>query len=354
MQEWYLLKRPYDQLSGFEEEALEDFGVDGFLEALDSVGIVVELCNYDLSICTEIRAVLQNNTADTDLKTLNRILLVPIGTCKAGMYIKYKNRYWLIVGLVDDNGIYEKAIMTLCNYLLTWENKSGDIIQRWANVASASQYNNGETFTRNYYLRSDQLLILTPNDDESLLMDSGQKYIIDKKCEVYAKKFDSSVTCDTSNTVMVYQMTRPDTVLFDFVDSGYFEFIASQEEQGENDGYYVIDGKGYWLCGVPKRFNKSTTLSCVIECNSPDIYNGIEPTIYTAIFYDSNGEVVDDVEPTWNFDCDFADELTIEYVDDSIMVSVDNRKLINKTFSIELSADGYESCVLPVTIKALI
>ena len=40
--EWYLMKTPYDQLSGFESEALNDFGAEGFLEALDS-GIALDV-----------------------------------------------------------------------------------------------------------------------------------------------------------------------------------------------------------------------------------------------------------------------------------------------------------------------
>ena len=34
-QEWYLLKSPHDQLSGFEDEAFDDFAQEGFNEILD-------------------------------------------------------------------------------------------------------------------------------------------------------------------------------------------------------------------------------------------------------------------------------------------------------------------------------
>lgn len=352
--EWYLLKTPHSQLSGFEGEALEDFGVEGFLEALDSgMAQDVELYNYDLSECTPIRVIVQNAVSDTKLKTLTRAMFTTIGTCKAGMYIKYKGRFWLIVGLVDDNMMYEKIIVHLCNYLLTWENSVGDIVQRWANITSASQYNNGETYNRNYYLRSDQLLILTPNDDECVLLDSGKRFVIDKKCDVYSKSISEGIVCDTSKPLIVYQLTRPDTVLFDYTDSGNFEFIASQEEQQKDDGYYVVDGKGYWLCGIPKRLNKSTILSCSIECSSADVYAGIEPNTYTAAFYDLQGNKVA-VTPVWNISCDFIDDLTIEYVDDSVLISTDNEKLIGKTFELKLSGDGYEQCSLLVKIKAFI
>ena len=104
--EWYLLNSPYNQLSGYENESLTDFGAEGFLEALETdIAIDIELCNYDLSENTQIRAIIQNRTSDTKLQSLTRQMFVPIGTCKAGMYVKYNNRYWLIVGLVDDNNV---------------------------------------------------------------------------------------------------------------------------------------------------------------------------------------------------------------------------------------------------------
>ena len=105
--EWYLLTTPYDQVSGYESDAYDDFAQEGFLESLGSeIATTVELCNYDLSERTTIKAVIQNNHQDKKLKTRSRAMLVPVGTCHSGMYVKYKDRYWLIVGLVDDNTVY--------------------------------------------------------------------------------------------------------------------------------------------------------------------------------------------------------------------------------------------------------
>lgn len=61
MKKWYLMKPPYDQLSGYEEEAIDDFGQTGFDDVLDSaMAVDVELYNYDLSVCNEIKVVIQN------------------------------------------------------------------------------------------------------------------------------------------------------------------------------------------------------------------------------------------------------------------------------------------------------
>lgn len=351
-QEWYLIKSPHGQISGYETDALNDFGQDGFDEVLASgIAVDVELCNYDLSDCKSIRAVVLHRTQDTKLKTFSRMLLVPIGTCKSGMYIKYKERFWLITGIVDDNAVFEKAIMQICNHKLTWVNASGKIIQRWANITSASQYNNGETGTENYSVRTDQLMILTPDDDECLLLEHGKRFVIDRRCEIYERSFAKTVKKDISKPLNVYRLTRSDSILFDYQDSGYHQFMVYQDEQREQDGYYVIDGKGYWLCDIVKSEKQSELLSCIIKCESAEIYDGLEPGEFVAEFYDSDGNVMP-IAPIWDVSCDFIDDLTITHVENAVLISVNNSKLINKSFKLTLSGDGYEPVSLMVTIKA--
>lgn len=341
--EWYLMNTNYDTISGFGSESFDCFATDAFQESLLSpIGNDVEICNFDLSKRVKTRAIIQGNTPDTKLKTMQRLVLVPIGTCKAGSYVYYKNRYWLIVGLVDNNGIYEKAVMVLCNYCLTWLNENSEIVQRWANITSASQYNHGETSTKFYFVKSDQLMILTPDDDECLSLKHRQRFIIDRRCDIYERNFDKNTTRDTSKPVITYELTRMDNVLYDYQDSGHHEFMVYQDEQHESDGYYVIDGKGYWLCEKPNDSNKKEVLSSKIECDSPTVYIGLEPTV----FYSSNSN------PKWYIDCDFIDDLDIEYIENAVSISTDNDKLINKSFKLSLDLVGYEKTTIVVTIKA--
>jgi len=357
--EWYLMTSPYDQLSGFESEALDDFAEEGFLEALDSnLADDVNICNADLSEINTIRAIIQNNVQDTKLKSLSRMMLTQIGTCKAGMYVEYDNRYWIIVSIVDDNKVYEKSILSICNAQLTWQNANGDILQRWANVINASQYNNGEEMTRNYTIRADQLLVSIPDDKDSLEIVSGQRFIIDKRCKLYEKSFDSNVSKDTNNPVLTYKTTRVNNVIYDYQDSGVVELMLYQDEQHDDDGYYVINGNGYWLCGsdiqeISEDQNDDPILLSEIIADDCDLYNGLDPVRFLAKFYDENGNDIE-VEYSWNIDCDFKDRLEITYEDNSICISVNDKKLINKSFNLLLSADGYETVSKTITIKAFI
>lgn len=354
--EWYLLKTPYDQVSGFESEALNDFGTEGISEVLDSdIAYDVELYNYDLSECKTIRAIIENNMQDTKLQSIKRQIVVPIGTLKAGMYIKYKGRFWLIIGLVDDNKVYEKGVLELCNYKITWMNDSGRVIQRWACVESAAQYNNGETPSRFYTIRSDQIFVLTSDDDDVMMLHSGQRFIIDKRCEIYEKQFDSNVKVCTDNPVIVYRITRIDSVIYNYSDSGHGQFMATQTEQYPTDGYYVIDGKGYWLCKEPEESeSKPTTPYCKIVYDENVVYSGLDETVFLAEFYDSNGNKVDNITPSWSIDSEFTDKLNVSYNDNAVVISTDQEDIIGKTFKLNLMSDGYTTDTVDVTIKAFI
>lgn len=356
-QEWYLLNSTHDIVSGYEGDALNDFGADGFIESLNTdVATEVELCNYDLSERTKLRAIIQNTTTDTKLKTLSRHALFPIGTCKAGMYVYYKNRYWLIVGIVDDNKVYEKAILSICNYLLSWINDDGEIIQRWVNVESASQYNNGESNIINFYIRSDQLMVYFPDDEQSLLIDSGKRFIIDKRCTIYEKHFDDNTTESTGNPLTVYKITRNDSVLYNYLDSGVIAYIMSQTEQGDQDGYYVIGEQGYWLCDYMKHEEVPTALSCDILTDSDCLYIDLEPSVFMPVFYDADGNILSTNIPeyTMTIDHNLGSTLEIQSEGNALSVFTCDYKLNNKTFNVVLRASGYTTATKTVHIREFI
>lgn len=350
--EWYLMQSPHDQVSGFGGEAFNDFGAEGFRETMDSEAAdEVEICNYDLSVCKKARVMIQGTYSDTKLQTVIRRMLAPIGSCKAGMYVKYKNKYWIIVGLVDDNRVFEKAILYLCNSKVSWVDKDNQVHQRWIYVESASKYNFGEDNMRYYYLRNDTLLGYFPDDPDSLMLGTGYRFIIDKRCQLYEKNMTPDTTKDTSNPVIVYTITRTDNTVDNYVGSGIVGYILSQGEQHQDDGYYVIDGTGYWLCKAPEIDERQSSL-CKIECDSDVVYIGLEGTVFTAKFTDSAGNYYDppsDFQFTLN--CDFEDELEIVRSGQSIMVSTENHALRNRTFELSLAADGFEPDTKVITLR---
>lgn len=220
MKEWYLTTPKPNIVSGYESDAISEYSQSNFTDVLETLfSDTVLLYNNTLTESKEIQCVIQGNSADTQLKSMERVGLFPIGTVKAGMYIFFENRYWLITGYPSNNKSYEKAVMQLCQYKLRWQNAKGEIIERYGNFTSSSKYDMGETGNSTIVLTSDNLLILLPNDDESLDLD-GKRVFIDKR-EI--------------NPTKVYKITRTDSVLYDYGEhGGILSFIADKTELNTN------------------------------------------------------------------------------------------------------------------------
>ena len=313
MKEWYLLTsntRP-NSIGGYENDAFVDYKDDAFQEALQTdIAVSVTLYNYDLSESKSIRCIIQGNTADTQLKALERTVLASIGTLKAGMYILFEDRYWLITGYPGNNKIYEKATMILCQYKLRWQDGNGKVIERWANFTSASKYDTGHSGNQTIMLTSNNFTIWIPEDDDSATLDT-RRVFIDR---------------DTIRPTKVFEITRSDDVLYLFGEAhgGILSFIADKDELN-----LEVDRPDLGLCDykpprpLPPEPDETTDLSAVISGKS-NLINGFSRT-YSVEFKDSNGDIKQDVEFTWNVKSDFEVQQTIN--GSQIELSVDNRKV---------------------------
>ena len=353
MKEWYLIgnnTKP-NMIGGYENQAFLDYKDDAFAESLDTdIAKTVILHNYDLSESTEIRCIIQGNSADTQLKSMERIGLFVRGTVKAGMYIFYENRYWLITGYPSYNGIYEKAVMQLCQYKLRWQNAKGEIIERFGNFSSSSKYDMGETGNSTITLTSDNLMILLPNDDESLDLD-GKRVFIDKR-EI--------------NPTKVYKITRTDSVLYDFGEEhgGILSFIADKTELNT-----TTDRQDLRLCDYieiddntnppseddpttpPENPDEMTDLRAVISGNK-NLKVGFSRT-YTATITDTDGNDViwDDTKFKWNFGGDF--DGTASFDGNRAELLVENEDSVDSIFLLQVISLTDNSVVAEIEITVI-
>ena len=345
IKEWYLItpNTSPNITGGFENDAFLDYKDDAFAESLDTdIAKTVILYNYDLSESTEIRCIIQGNSADTQLKSMERIGLFIRGTVKAGMYIFYENRYWLITGYPSYNGIYEKAVMQLCQYKLRWQNASGEIIERWICTSSAAKYDTGEKSNSTIVLSTDNLTLLLPNDDESLDLD-GKRVFIDKR---------------KVNPTKVYKITRTDSVLYDFGEEhgGILSFIADKTELNT-----TTDRQDLRICDYievsedteedpttpPENPNETTDLSAVILGNK-NLKVGFSRT-YTVKFTDVDGNAVEwDNTYSWNVVSDF--EVGQEIDGNTIKLLVDNEDLIDEKFKLQVLNNSVVNSEIIITI----
>jgi len=339
MKEWYLIgsQTKPNMIGGYENQAFLDYKDDAFMEALTTdIADTVTIYNYDLSESFEVRCITQGNLADTQLKSLERTVLFPTGTVKAGQYIYFNNNYWLIIGYPGSNKVYSKVVVSLCQYLLRWQNNEGQIIERWMAHSSASKYSMGEKEGAVQTLVSDDFAILIPNDEESLNID-GKRVFIDT---------------NKKNPRKTFQITRNNDALYDYgANGGVLYLIADRDEfnpKTDNQELMICDYISPDETTTPPFPDKSDILS-KIKGNT-NLKIGF-PRSYTVSFTDSNENPIAMPSFQWNIQSDFDIEQSVN--GDKISLKIDDEDLIGSSFILQVLIDSIVSSEIKINVVEL-
>lgn len=327
MKTWYLEHTPPEITSGYEDEILEDYSENNFSDILDTTFSDTVLL-YDSNLSeynTSIKCLIQNNMADTQLKSIERTILAPIGTLKAGQYVFFEDRYWIIDGYPGNNKSYEKATAKLCQYKIKWQVSDGRIKERWVHVISASKYDVGETGNKTIVLSSNTYTLLIGYDEYAMQLD-GKRVFIDKKKTMPEK---------------VFKITRSDDVLYDYGDEVHgsiLSLIADKTELNlskDNQELRICD---YFSPTTPPNppSHETAVLSAKITGNVKLKVGFLRE--FTVNFTNSEGKIVDNQNFTWNVVSDFP--VTQIVNGQSIKLRVDDEDYIDYHFLLQVIVGG--------------
>ena len=232
--------------------------------------------------------------------------------------------YWLIYNSFNVNDVHYEGKMIQCNYLLKWQLANGEIINRWANIVSASKYDVGETGNSTLILSSNNYTILIGYCEEGFELESKRVFIDMKPVD----------------PIKVFKITRSDDVLYNSGNMGsLLSFIADKTEFNPNKDNQELRICDYIdpsspLPPTPSEPNETTDLRCVISGNT-NLKNGYYRK-FTATFTDKDGNNVDcqKVNYHWNVVADFDVKQTIAY--NKIIVSVNDESLIGGSFFVKI------------------
>ena len=210
---WYALSS--SNLSGFEEgNFLGDKG--GFVELVNSfMGKIVQIYGDRIrNTPVPVRAIIQNVTADTPANADQRQILTEIGKLQCGQYIKFDNRWWLVVSLVDNNMVYEKAVVWYCNYTIKFKPPATTLEVSYPVVSNnATQYNSGVESNKTMTVGSAQRLLFIPYNTETITIDHDFRLLIDRR-----------VSKPTA-----YKITQVDTEQFDYDGYGVLRWTVVED-----------------------------------------------------------------------------------------------------------------------------
>ena len=262
---------------------------------------------------------------------------------KIGDYIHdtKDDTYWLVYTAFNVNDIEYTGKLIQCNYLLRWQLADGKIIQRWANIVSASKYDTGENGNSTIVLSSNNFTILMGYCDEALELEEKRVFIDIRKPP---KK--------------VFKITRGDDVLYNAGNMGMLlSFIADKTEFNNK-----TDNQELGICDYvsnstpptppqPSNPNEMADLSAVISGNTR-LKVGFSRT-YTTTLSDKDGNAVqwEDTKYGWNVASDFDVRKTA--TENKISLTVEDEDFIDSSFLLQVIKLDNGSVIAEIEITVI-
>lgn len=306
-----------------------------FYKPLDCFTVLVDGVAKDLTI-------IETNNLDE-----KKIKARPNTSFKSGQVVEWMDWYWLITKVNRRNDIVTNGKMKECTYHLYWQNESGEIIDKWAFVANASSYSNGESGNAIITLSANQFLVVMPKDEDTINLRDTRMFI--DNC--------------TNDKPTPYKLTRPDNVSADYgIGCTYYIFTLDQRNDDKDKKVTLEDGSVVWICdyitptaptepSTPENPNQSPILLSISGKDSIKV-GGLWTTC-KGIVTDSDGNAMDDIG-TFGINSDFATDVlnpnTSTPNQIKVKVSDSHAELVGKTFDLVFTV-GTESVSKTVTIE---
>lgn len=240
---------------------------------------------------------------------------------------------------IDD--IHWQGRLTLCNWILKWQNKNGDILEYPCYDINSTQYNSGEQANKQFTIGSSQHMVTLPCDENTVVLASPQRFYLDKN----TKKPTSFI------------VTQNDTTSYNYGDKGLVK-VTLYECENNN----ATDRPDLGICDyIDIDNNRSSSsddvsnIKSMIFYDSTIIKSGGNEQVYTGKFFDSDGNELSNIIPQWNIICDFKDYLLIERSGNQISIGIDNDNYVDEEFKIIFSDDkNHFTSTLVVRIESLL
>ena len=261
---------------------------------------------------------------------------------KIGDYIHdtKDDTYWLVYTAFNVNDIEYTGKLIQCNYLLRWQLSDGKIVQRWANIVSASKYDTGENGNSIITLSSNNFTILMGYCDEALELEEKRVFIDIRKPP---KK--------------VFKITRGDDVLYNAGNMGMLlSFIADKIEFNSK-----TDNQELGICNYaspntttppqPPNTDETADLSATIS-GTTNLRIGVTRN-YTATLSDKDGNAVqwDGAKYGWNIANDFDVKQTV--TENKISLTVEDEDFIDSSFLLQLIKLDDDSVIAEIEITVI-
>lgn len=272
-----------------------------------------------------------NNGTQEYYKEFNAL---PKSEIYAGDYVHWGRGIWLVQSCSTDDETYKRGHLWECNWLMKWQNDSGDIIERWCFASSASKYNEGVEQDKVFTLGSDQCKVYMPVDEEVLAVTKKKEmlFIIDNA---------------TLGQPRIYEAHNPSNVYSTFD-------VLREGEDGRIHGVtdWILKETTYTLTEEEKRLGvcKYRTPQVTPEPTQSEIKGGDTLPLTKSKTYSVDISEWDE-DYHWKVTCAYP--VIHEEDGQTIKVRVDDRNAIGSFLKIEVIDYGTVIATKSVEIKGI-
>lgn len=239
---------------------------------------------------------------------------------------------WIVNQIDFDDEVYQVGKIKQCNITLRWLNKKGEIITRYCHGQNATKYSGGLNENKTVTTPDLQMNIILPIDSETILLQRDKRFLIED--ERY-----SNVLRENDIDPTAFKLTQRDVKTDTFSNvGGIVNLTLSEDLFNSVTDNAELSIANYYDYSTPQ----STGTAEITYSGSPVARVGLTKN-FTAVFKDSEGNVLTNITPVWTLDLTEYQESRIEYTttDNMIKITVANdSELIDTEFKIILNDIG--------------
>lgn len=265
---------------------------------------------------------------------------------ECGDYLEYDGMVWLCLNSYSFHKLYCRATFMSCDWKIYWINANGELKSQYVIDQNSTQYNSGESGNSTMTLGAAQHMLKMQCNDDTILLDSPQKFAIDKNIK--------KPTC--------YKVTQNDNTSYNYGKGLCCITVSETQLNKETDKLITLeDGTQVWVCDYietstptppqPPNPDETAVLNANISGNT-NLKVGFSRT-YTVNFTDESGNEVNwnNVRFSWNVISDFDSGLIDKAISgNTIKLSVDDENLIGGSFILSVVVDTVALTQIELTI----
>ena len=258
---------------------------------------------------------------------------------ECGDYLEFDGMTWLCLNSYSFHQLYCKATFMSCDWMIHWQDKTGEIKSAYVIDQNSTQYNSGESGNDKIQIGAAQHMLRVQCNPDTLMFDTPMRFAMDKNIE--------NPTC--------YKVAQNDNTAYNYGKGLCMITVMETQLNRDVDKYVQLpDGNHVWICDyfesnntvVPDNDTKVNSVPFIDGLLSISGKNELKwkiPRKYKATIKEPNGKetILSYRNITWNVvsDYDVHVEPSGEYGEEVTLYSEDENS-IGEKITLQLIING--------------